>query len=83
VTVEYVFIERIVLDEESWREFCAEMETPRPPNAALSALFKHGNEAMMSEWRPFEVSKDKLKRIESERDANPCNLREDCAAANA
>jgi len=37
---EYVFPQRIVLDDVSWQTFCSEMENPRPPNAALRALFK-------------------------------------------
>jgi len=32
--------ERIVLDEESFAAFSAEVENPGPPNAALIALFK-------------------------------------------
>jgi uncharacterized protein (DUF1778 family) len=36
---EYEFPQRIALDEASWRAFCSEMENPRPPNAALRALF--------------------------------------------
>lgn len=31
---------RIVLDDASFAEFCSEMANPRPPNAALRALFK-------------------------------------------
>jgi hypothetical protein len=37
---DYVFPEHIVLDEESLPEFVAEMASPRPPNAALRALFR-------------------------------------------
>ena len=36
----------------------------------------------MSDWRPFEPSRDEAKRIEDERDANTCNLHRDCAAAD-
>lgn len=37
---------------------------------------------MSGEWRPFEPSTDETKRIEVERDANRCNLHDDCAAAD-
>ena len=37
---DYVFPERIVLDVDAFEEFSAEMTNPRPPNAALRALFK-------------------------------------------
>lgn len=38
--VEYAFPERIVLDDASLAEFCADMANPPAPNAALRSLFK-------------------------------------------
>lgn len=40
---DYRFSERIVLDEEAFAEFSAEMENPRPPNAALRRLMRGGS----------------------------------------
>jgi len=37
----------------------------------------------VSDWRPSEPSRDEEQRIERERDANRCNLHQDCAAADA
>lgn len=34
-------------------------------------------------WRPFEPSKDEVKRVEREATANTCNRHRDCAAADA
>ena len=36
----------------------------------------------MDAWRPFEPSRDEVKRIEAEREANTCNLHDDCAEAD-
>lgn len=36
----------------------------------------------MSDWRPSEPSRDEEQRIERERDANRCNLHQDCAEAD-
>lgn len=36
----------------------------------------------MTDWRPFEQSRDELERIEREREENTCNLHDDCAAAD-
>lgn len=37
----------------------------------------------MSDWRPFEPSRDEANRIERERGETTCNRHNDCAAADA
>lgn len=37
----------------------------------------------MSDWRPFEPSRDEVNRIERDREENTCNRHNDCAAADA
>ena len=36
----------------------------------------------MSDWRPFEPSRDNVKRAEALERENTCNRHSDCAAAN-